>query len=86
MFSQAQTGPDTQSRTIPLVTPAPIYPDAPMTASEQMFYFGAPLAHVICYQEHRKLERRLGVRLQLAGSSGRSQQVGWAKRPALELS
>ena len=52
----AQAAPNATSRIriTPLVTPAPIDPAAPLTAPEQMFYFGAPLAHVVCYQERHK--------------------------------
>jgi hypothetical protein len=28
-----------------------------MNASEQMFFFGAPLAHVVCYEEHLRQQR-----------------------------
>lgn len=31
-----------------------------MTASEQMFFAGAPLAHVVCFEEHGR-EQRDGV-------------------------
>ena len=35
----------------------PLRPDA-MNASELMFFFGAPLAHVIRYEEHLRESRR----------------------------
>jgi hypothetical protein len=28
-----------------------------LNASEQMFFFGAPLAHVVCYEEHLRQQR-----------------------------
>jgi hypothetical protein len=30
---------------------------AELNASEQMFFFGAPLAHVVCYEEHLRQQR-----------------------------
>ena len=29
-----------------------------LTASEQMFFVGAPLAHVVCYEEHLRAKQR----------------------------
>ena len=34
----------------------PLRPDE-MNASEQMFFYGAPLAHVVCYEEHLRTLR-----------------------------
>lgn len=39
-----------------------------MTASEQMYFLGAPLAHVVQYQEHLRAARR--TRLQGRRSAG----------------
>lgn len=40
------------------------------SASEQMFFWGAPLAHVVSYEEHLK-SRRVEDRLRLAAISAR---------------
>lgn len=49
-----------------------------MTAAEQMFYFGAPLSHVLRYEDHRRRSGRLRMPRDLSESSPRLQQMAKA--------
>lgn len=41
-----------------------------MNAAEQMFFFGAPLAHIVGYEEHLREARREQAARRLARSRG----------------
>ena len=52
--AEQKTGPSIQSGTVYGTAPWPVHT---MTASEQTFFLGAPLSHVVAYEEHRRASR-----------------------------